>query len=212
MVYTTIPYCSFAQVVNALDLSTSAQTKDQSWIEFELIPEAQGAIDAYLGFSFQTDGTVSTPASRLYSGKGSHTLFMIDRCVSFSQVLETYYNVIQDSNGVFYSGTPITRDITADCVLGPPNQIPGLYLQRLSEIEFYRGVQNYQVKGVFGRPTIPGDISRACVRTVVAWYKMRDTNYSDFIIEGMVRQHYTRTLPEDVVELLDKYKPRIFRA
>lgn len=212
MAYTTTPYCSFAQVVSALDLSTSAQGNDQTWIEGELIPEAQAAIDSYLGFSFQTDGTIASPATRAYSGKGNRMLYMIERCSSFSQVLETYYDVIQDSNGTFYSGTPITRDITADCVLGPDNTIPGLYLVRKSEIEFYRGVQNYQIKGVFGRPSIPGDISRACVRVVVSWYKMRDTNYSDFIIEGMVRQHYTRTLPEDVVEFLDKYKPRVFRA
>lgn len=212
MSYTTNPYCTVQQVYTALDLSTQAQTNDAAWITNDLMPEAQAAIDSYLGFSFQTDGTIQTPANRVYSGKGTRMLYMIERCISFSQVLETYYDVIQDSNGTFYSGTPTTRDITADCVLGPDNTNPSLYLVRKSEIEFYRGVQNYQVKGVFGRPSIPGDISRACVRVVVAWYKMRDTNYSDYIIEGMVRQHYTRTLPEDVVEFLDKYKPRVFRA
>jgi len=212
MAYTNIPYCSFAQVVSALDLSTSAQGNDQAWIEGELITEAQDAIDAYLGFSFQTDGTTSSPATRLYSGKGKYMLYMVDRCISFSQVLETYYDVIQDSNGTFYSGTPITRDITADCGMGPDNQIPGLYLRRKSGLAFYQGFQNYKISGVFGRPTIPGDISRACVRTVVSWYKMRDTNYSDFIIEGMVRQHFDRTLPADVKEILNHYFPRVFRA
>lgn len=212
MTYTTNPYCTAAQVYSALDLSTSAQTNDSAWITNDLIPEAQEAIDSYLGFSFQSDGTVQAPATRVYSGKGQHQLYMVDRCISFSQVLEAYYDIIQDSNGTFYSGTPTTRDITADCVLGPDNAMPGLYLKRLSEIEFYSGVQNYKVYGVFGRPSIPPAITRACIRTITAWYKMRDSNYSDFIIEGMVRQHFQRQLPDDVMQLLELYKPRMFRC
>jgi hypothetical protein len=198
-------------VVSALDLSTSAQTKDQAWTEGELIPEAQAAIDAYLGFSFQTDGSQASPATRLYGGRDETRLYMIDRLVFLSQVLETQYLISQSSSGFTYVQTSQV-DITADCALKPDNTIPALYLKRKSGLPFSEGEQNYTVKGVFGRPFVPGDISRACVRVVVSWYKMRDTNYSDFLIEGMVRQHYERVLPSDVKELLDKYKPRIFRA
>lgn len=193
MAYTSNPYCTLDQVVAALDLSSSAQIEDRDWISTDLIPQAQAAIDRYLGFMFQSDGTTQSPTTRLLSGKDSSLLWIRERCISFSEVLED------------------STDITSDCVLGPDSD-PGAYLVRLSGDCFEKGVQNYQITGVFGRESIPYEITRCCIRTAVAWYKMRDTNYNDYIIEGMVRQHYQRTLPDDVVQILNTYKPKVFRA
>jgi hypothetical protein len=86
-------------------------------------------------------------------------------------------------------------------------------LKRLSGLSFQEGLQNYKILGVFGYPSIPPDITRACVRLTTHYVKIRDTNYSDVVAEtGSVRQHYTKQMPNDVEEILERYKKRTFRA
>jgi hypothetical protein len=87
---------------------------------------------------------------------------------------------------------------------------PSFLLKRLSENPFYIGRQNYVVKGVWGQPAIPPEVSRACARLVVHWYKMRDTNYTDTIAEqGFVRMRFQKKLPDDVQEVIDAYRKRM---
>ena len=216
MPFTTNPYADVQQVYNALSLSSTAAAADGTWIS-ELLVEAQAEIDAYLGFSFQTDGTTQSPSSRVYDGTDGYTLFIPgDRIISITQVLETTYNTYLSQQGIFVSGTTETIDITADCFLGPNNFGPyGYFLLKRKTLgaTFVQGNQNYVVSGVFGRPSIPNDISRACVRTAVHWYQMRNTAYADMMQEqGGVRQHFKKGLPDDVCEILGRYYPRVFRG
>lgn len=216
MAYTTNPYCTASQVYSALDLQASSQTTDGAWIA-ELISDAQTFIDTELGYSFQTDGTLATPATRLYDGNpddvrdGSVLFIGTERIISIATVTELTYNTVY-AGGVFISGTTTSTDITADCVLQPNNSLNGFWkIKRKSGNIFMPGLQNYQVTGVFGRPSIPADISRACVRMAVHYYKMRDTNYADQVLEqGLVRLKYSKETPNDVLEILDKHKPRVF--
>lgn len=207
MAFTTTPYATLSQLKTALDAQTAT---DDAWLQ-ELISEAQSAIDKEIGYSFQTDGTPSAPAIRLYDGRSLQTL-LIDPCLSISQVQETTYNLFLGALGYFQGNTQ-TTDITVDCVLAPNNVTPGYQLRRLSGLSFQQGIQNYKVSGVFGYPAIPPDITRACIRLVVHYAKMRDTNYADTVAEtGAIRQHYTKPMPLDVVEIITRYKKRTFRA
>lgn len=209
MAFTTNPYCTLFDVKAALDLSKN--TSD-SFIG-GLIIEAQNYIDEYVGYPFQIDGTISNPATRVYDGNDHQKLF-IDHCLSFSQVLETVYDIILGANDVFEGVNTQTIDITSDCYLLPNNQVvrnkPYYMLSRKTGNIFGAGQQNYVVKGVFGYPVIPPDITRACIRLATHYYKMRDTNYSDLITEqGAVRQMYKKAVPDDVIEIIDKYRHRI---
>lgn len=211
MTFTTNPYADVQQVYSALDLSSSSQTNDGSWIQ-ELLIEAQSDIDRELGFSFQTDGTPGSPSTRLYDGDDTYVLYFYqDRVQAITQVLETTWQLFL-SSGVYQATNPVTVDITADCVLQPSYGTDGAWrMGRKTGLPFQLGLQNYQVNGVFGRKMIPSNISRACVRLAVHYYKMRDTNYADQIMEqGMVRMKYNKTVPGDVLEILERYKPRMF--
>lgn len=216
MTYTTNPYADAQQVYSALDLGSSSQTTDGAWIQ-ELLVEAQAFIDTELGFSFQTDGTIATPATRLYDGNpddvrdGSVLFIGTERIISIATVTELTYNTVY-AGGVFISGTTTTTDITADCVLQPNNSLDGFWkIKRKSGNIFMPGLQNYKVTGVFGRPRVPADITRACVRMAVHYAKMRDVNYADQVLEqGLVRLKYSKETPADVMEILDKHKPRVF--
>lgn len=214
MAFTTNPYCDVQQVIQAIDPnSTQLQTTDTAWIQ-ELILEAQSAIDRELGYSFQTDGTTGSPAQRLYDGTGEAEL-SIDACISIVSVQELVYNVIIGSNGVYTSGTTQTTDITADTVLTPSSFIArngyGLSLKRRTGLPFQEGLQNYVVNGVFGRPSVPPLIQRACVRLAIHYYKMRDSNYADQIIEqGRVRIIYSKPIPPDVMEIIEQFRVKRF--
>lgn len=184
----TTPYCQLSDVRMLLGNKSSV---DDAWLT-SMISQAQAAIDRELGYSFQT-----VAATRKFSGKDREDLF-VGKIVSFSSVTETF------------SGSTID-DITADCYIGPDNESPGWVLSRLSGDLFNKGRQNYSVTGVFGIPTIPGDITRCCARIVVQWAKMRDTNYADFLLEqGSVKQKYVKNLNDDIREILDSYQKRGF--
>ena len=190
MVFTSNPYCVLADVKTALDLQKNTY---DSWIN-TLIGEAQQDIDEYLGYPFQTDGSVSNPSTRTYEGNDQERLF-VDHYLSFSQVEED------------------GRDITSDCSPLPYNQTakgkPFYMIGRLSGSLFSQGP--YIVTGVFGYPSIPTNVSRACIRLAIHYYKMRDVNYADTLSEqGNVRQKYTKEMPSDVIEILNKYKHTVF--
>jgi hypothetical protein len=204
MAFTTNPYCVLADVKDMLDLSSN---DDDVWLT-SLIPQAQSFLDREIGYSFQTDGSVPSPATRVYSGQ-NHDVLVIDDLIQLVQVLELTSNAYIGANGVWQSGTVQTYDITADCLLGPGNTIPAFTLQRTSSNPFYLGRQNYKVLGVFGQPAIPGEITRACARLVSHWVKMRDTNYTDTIAEqGFVRMRFVKQIPADIAEIISAYRKR----
>lgn len=212
MSFTANPYCSLQDVKDALDLQGTS--KDAFIVK--LISEAQAEIDEYIGKTFQTDGTVASPATRTYNGQ-TGTRLMIDDCQSVSQVLEITNVTQTNQSGQWILSGTTTTDITADCMLGPMNWVAigraGHYLVRLSGIEFNEGIANYTVKGVFGNPNIPADISRACTRLCTHWFKMMDTAYADTINQqGGVFQHYKKQMPDDVVEILERHRRRFFLA
>lgn len=211
MSFTTNPYCVLADVKTALNITNTA---NDAWLN-ALIPQAQAYLDREIGYPFQQDGTSQVPATRYYSGTGMEQL-LIDDCLQVTQVIETNYNLIMGSNGMWVQGNPSTLDITADVVLGPdnyPNARDSAYLlYRLSGLPFMTGRRNYQVNGVFGRATIPYEITRACIRLTCHYYKMRDTNYADYIdsVQGAVRQKYNKLCPPDVVEIINAYRRKVF--
>lgn len=208
MPFTTNPYCALADVKAALGISS---TQDDAWLT-ALIPMAQAYIDREVGYQFQTDGTVPSPATRLYSGNDAAQMY-IDDCIQLVQVIETNYNLFVNGNGQWQNGSQTTSDITADVVLGPDNANPGYLIYRLSGLPFYRGRQNYKVLGVFGEPSIPAEISYACIRLVVHYYKKRETNYADVLSDNMgVKERYSKQVPQDVMEILLNYKRRLFLA
>jgi hypothetical protein len=215
MTWTTTPYCTLADVKLALDPNMS--NVDDAFIT-TLIAQAQADIDREIGYAFQQDGTTQAPANRYYDGEGQQNLF-IDDLISMTQVLEIYTPISVSSQGVWVAGTPVTSDITGDVLLKPNNTVPAYLLTRRSGSPFEEGTQNYQVFGVFGEPILPGqvypgvpnDIMRACIRLCTHYYKMRDTNYADMVQEqGGVRERYNKTMPADVVEIIERYKRRFF--
>lgn len=209
MAWTTIPYCQLGDVKAALSLTN---TTDDAWLQ-QLIGQAQDIIDETVGYPFQTDGTVGSPASRVYDGSGYGTL-AIDDCTTLVQVMETTFFPQIGSNGMWTLGQPQNVDITADCVLSPNNVSPATLLRRLSSFEFAEGTQNYNVKGVFGFATIPTDITRACIRLTIHLYKMRSANYSDTVADGQFGKdiRFVPEMPQDVWEMLLHHKHRLFYA
>lgn len=185
MPFTTSPYATRDQVKSSLDLQS---TQYDSWID-ELLLEAQAAIDAEIGYPFQTDGSVGSPATRIYSGNDKPQIW-VDDCIQIVQVLED-----------------ASRDITTDVVLGPSNRSPGYLLRRLSGQNFIFGINNYTVRGVFGQPAIPADITRATIRLTGHYFMMRGTSYADRISEqGNIRVIYTKEIPKDIMQIIRRYK------
>jgi hypothetical protein len=213
--WTTNPYCVLADVHSVIGLQS---TQDDAWITNTLIPEAQAYLDREIGYCFQTDGTPQAPATRTYSGN-NHGQLLIDDCLSIvgptGGVFEMVYNVILGSNGIWQTQNVQTIDITADVGLGPDwalnNYQPGYLLYRLSGDLFVRGKNNYQVNGVFGQPSIPPQISRACARLAAHYYLMRSTGYADVLLEsGGVKQVFHKPVPNDVLEIIEDFQRRIF--
>lgn len=200
MAWTTNPYATLAQVKSALDI---ASTQYDTWIQNDLLPEAQSQIDEEIGYPFQTDGTVPSPTARTFSGNDGPSLW-IDDCIQVVTVTQTVYNVIL---GTFASVTSQTTDITADVVLGPANISPGYLLRRLSGLDFNAGYNNYTVKGVWGQPSIPSDITRATIRLTCHYFMQRKTNYADSMSsQGSVRLHYPKDIPLDVQRIIKNHK------
>ena len=132
MAFTQKPYALLDDVKAAGSITVST---DDNFLA-ALLSQAQTEIDAELGYSFQTDGTVAAPAQRTYNGNGSSQL-LIDRCVSVSQV-QTYV-VGPDVTGALIRTAQTPSDITGDCLLGPVNASVGFLLERLTGASFPLG-------------------------------------------------------------------------
>jgi hypothetical protein len=215
MTWTTQAYCTLTDVKTLLDPTLG--TQDDTFLQ-TLIVQAQADLDNEIGFSFQQNGTTQSPVTYYYDGEGKPELW-IDDLVSLTSVIETYTVTYMAASGIWQTGTTQTYDITADVIVKPNNYaqlgVPGHKLVRNSGYEFKEGVQNYAVTGVFGQPYIagqtypgvPNDLSRACARLVVHYYKMRDTAYADMVQEqGNVRIHYSKDWPDDVKRVVAKYQ------
>lgn len=207
MAFTRKPYCSLDQVKLGMDKQTDA---DDEFIR-QQIALAQDAIDEYLGFSFQTDGTDAAPATRLYDGN-NHSQMLIDRALSVSKVELLTYNVSTDpQTGAYIRSNGPTTDITGDVLLGPPNLSPGFLLTRLSEMSFPLGRQNIRVSGVFGIDTIPGRVQKAATLLAIHYVNLRDATYGDTTSSTPFGQvTYRNAIPQSVRELLDPIHRRLF--
>lgn len=202
MAITTNPYCTLQDVKDALALKTSATAND-AWIS-TLIVQAQTQIDRRIGYSFQTEGTAEEPVVKMFSGQDIDFLY-VPSIIQLIQV--TQFSTGSGQSGLF---TRSTQDVTDDCYIGPDNEFPGWEVRRIMGC-FYQGRRNYSVSAEWGYPSIPDDISRACIRIAIHFYKMRDTNYADVLNEqGSIRQKYNKQLPLDVVEILDEYRKTAF--
>lgn len=201
-----------------LDPTMASPGPDDGYIT-DLIADAQADLDSEIGYSFQQDGTIALPAVRYYDGGGRDALW-IDDLLSLASpggVIET--NVVSYLSGsTWVSQIASTQDITSDIVLRPNNFAslgqPANKMVRTSRSAFGEGIQNYKVSGVFGQPIlpaqtypgVPNDVSRACKRLAVHYFKMRDTNYADMLQEsGNVRERYTKDWPADVKRIVAKY-------
>ena len=196
---TPIPYCSLSDVKLALarDLNDSV---DDTFLS-ALIPQAQAIIDNELGYAFQSE-----TATKQFDGSGKQKLF-IGEVIEVTSVIETIYPYIPTIYGTPWPLHPSTFHITADCVLGPSSSPVKFQLLRKSAEKFSPGVQNYSVTGTFGFASVPLDITRACIRLVCQMYKMRDTNYSDMMMEvGNVIQKFNKSIPADVQTILENYE------
>lgn len=211
MSFTTNPYVGLGDVKLALGIPAT-QTADDAFLQ-DCINEAQSDIDEYLGYRFEQDGTVAAPASRVFSGTGEEYLF-IDDCQQITQVLETSYNVAVGANGAWVLGSTQTVDITADVLLQPDNATVGDRLTRISGLPFIPGKQNYQVKGIFGYPSIPSNLVRACKRLAIHYYKQRNAGYSDKPADGQYggTLKFAASMPSDVCEILDRMRHAYFFA
>lgn len=225
--YTNNPYCTLTDVKQAIDPQLG--TQDDTFLS-QLIIMAQADIDREVGYPFQTDGTTTAPTTKVYDGQGTDVL-AIDPILwlaaaggSPAGVVEIQRNtVLSSSTGMWQLGTVLTMDITNDVVMLPNNDQFKYMLKRISGYSFEEGLQNYRVSGVFGWPPLPGqaalpgqiyagvpaDITRATIRLAIHYYKMRDTNYADMTQEtGGVRERYTKQMPIDVVEVIQRYRRR----
>jgi len=194
--YTTLDACKMAL---GRELSN---TTDDAWIT-SLIPQAQEYLDNEIGYSFQE----SAPETRMFSGNNKNRL-IVGEIQSFTKVVEVLAPYLP-LNSIFQKDF-LTREITAECLLGPFNSFPFFQLVR-KEGQFSFGIGNYLVDGVWGFNKVPADITRACTRLVVFMYKMRDTNYADMMMEvGNVIQHFSKDIPLDVQRIIQNYQHRNF--
>lgn len=215
MAWTNNPYCTLADVKLAMDPNMGSQ--DDTYIS-SLIVRSQADLDSEIGYIFQQDGTVQSPATRIYDGNGQLYLWT-DDIVSLTSVVETIKFTYLGSGAIWQAGTTTSQDITADIILKPNNYAakgqPAHKLVRNSGLHFSEGIQNYTVTGVFGWPItsdqtyagIPNDISWACIRLTIHKFKMRDTAYSDMVqAPGGIREKYSKNWPEDVKEIIANYQ------
>lgn len=209
MSLTNKAYTTVDDVKTAMSLSS---TTDDDFIQL-LIGQAQQAIDEYLGFSFQTDGTVASPTTRVFDGNNAYQL-LVDPMLSLTSVIVQPYQFATDPDtGAITRSLGTATDITGAVFLNPPNLGYGFILERVSAV-FPVGKQNIRVAGVWGKSaTIPADIKRACTRLTIHYYKQRDANYQDQTAEAQFGMMvFTQMMPKDICQILDQRKPRIFRS
>lgn len=206
MAWTTTPYCVLADVKTQLGI-VDAAGNDTAFIN-SLIVQAQAFLDEKIGYTFQQD----VGGTRYYQGSDKGSM-MINACQSFSSVTESI-PVTSIVGSSYIVGTPLVTDITADCLLYPFNSSPGFKLIRQSFNPFcrYPG-KTYTVVGTWGYPSIPSEINRAAIRLAIHYYWMRQTAYADQLMEnGSIKMRYTKKIPDDVQQLIDKKRKWAFRS
>jgi hypothetical protein len=176
MAQTNKAYCSVDAVKAAMDTNTTAN--DDLIATF--VSQAQVFIDQYLGYTFQTDGTVATPTAKVYDGNGSQQI-LVDRMISLATVQLQGYVIATQPNGSITRTSLPPVDVTGDCFLGPVGLPFGFLIERLNG-SFELGKRNVIVSGVYGAfSTIPGDITRAATRLAIHYMKQLDANYQNTV-------------------------------
>lgn len=197
MAFTKKPYCTLDDVKAIADRRS---TTDDDLLT-QLISRAQATIDAELGFSFQTDGTLAAPAERIFDGNG-HTQLLVKPCLSLASVKVRSYSVVSNGSGGL-TRTQSDSDITEDVFLAPTNVSPGFILERYTGDSFDLGRRNIVVTGVWGYDTIPDTIKRATERLAVHYLAQRDARYQDVTGNDQYGQLvFKQQLPKDVCELV----------
>ncbi len=197
-------YCLLDDVKTDLDMQG---TQDDEIIQ-NYILDAKAFIDAELGYSFGQSGATTAPVTRLYTGRG-RSILQVDPILQVVQV-QIVYPATQA--GV----VPQPQDVTWDVVASQNDQGYAILLARNFGV-FPIGILNIQIAGVWGRTldtqAVPPPIARANRRLAVHWYRMRDTSYADTMLTketGTVS--YRKDIPQDVQEILKRYRPRSFRS
>lgn len=206
MTWTTTPYTTLSLVKEALDLTDSGGVSTD-YLNNSII-RAQSWLDEKIGYTHQED----VGGVRYYRGSNLPSM-MINDCQSFSSVIESI-PITSVVSGVYVLGSPLTTDITADCLLYPFNRLPGYKLMRQSGNVFTHSEgKTYTVTGTWGYPAIPNEIIWACTRMAVHFYWMQKTAYADQLMEnGAVKMRYTKKIPEDVQQIIDKKRKNLFRS
>lgn len=209
MALTNKAYTTVDDVKTAMSLSTST---DDDFIQ-HLIGQAQKAIDEYLGFSFQTDGTSASPTTRVFDGNGGYQLLIEPMITLVSVNVQPYAYSTDPDTGAVTRALGTATDITGAVFLNPPNLDYGFILERINAV-FPLAKQNIRVAGVWGKyATVPADIKRACERLSIHYYKQRDASYQDTTAEAQFGvMVFSQMMPKDVCEILDQRRPRIFRT
>lgn len=226
MAWTTQPYATLADVKMALDPTLG--TTEDGFLS-QLLSQAQADLDREIGYSFQQDGTANSPSTRYYDGRGLQFLEIDDLVAPYSLVSGAVFETVKitnlSTNGTWISGSSTTTDITADIIYQPNNYsslgLPAHKLVRNSGLGFAAGTANYKVLGIWGQPYqsiqaypgVPNDLSRACVRLTIHYFKMRDTNYANVMQEtGGIRLIYSKDWPADVLRVVNNYQHTRFRT
>jgi hypothetical protein len=209
MALTNKAYTTVDDVKTAMSLEIST---DDDFIQ-HLIGQAQKAIDEYLGFAFQTDGTVASPTTKVFDGNGGYQL-LIEPIITLSSVtVQTYGFSTDPDTGAITRSYGTATDITGAVFLNPPNLDYGFILERVNAV-FPLAKQNIHVAGVWGKyAQVPNDIKRACERLTIHYYKQRDANYQDATAEAQFGMMvFQQAMPRDICEILELRRPRIFRT
>lgn len=193
---TNKPYTDLETVKLLLDPS-STSTANDDLIE-TLIPQAQAVIDSILGYDFQTE-----TGPRLYNGNGRDKL-LIDKCLDLTKVELLTYQVVNNVRTL-----TDTVDISGYCALDRT----GLVLERDAGY-LPLGKQNVRVTGVFGkRDQVPQDIIRAATLLTIHYVKQLDGSYQDKTANSQFGELiFKQQIPADVLDILGRYKPRVFRV
>lgn len=161
----------------------------------EAAASAEAVVNAYVGegqpFAFTTEGTSGAPASRIFTGDGTATLYL-------DQPLQELVSLTNDGEAV----------ATADVWLEPANA--AIKTQVILKTGYWSATrQAVTVSGVWGWGTPPAEVVEATLELAVRIVKGRAAGYSDIVGVGPDgTAQYVKALPPLVKTALDLARTR----